>query len=495
MHRRKDNWDVLITGVRDAATRRVVVANGVAGLVVTTYLVIVGPPPKGSWVTSLVVTFGAFAAAFGILVAVAVRVARRLVTRNVRWLEEQRDPTPEERSLVLRAPLTFAVYPLPFWLLSAIATSLLPSVGGTGSRIGTFVTVMLGAAVTSALSFALIERGMREVTTLALAGAAPDEPAQINLRLRLFLAWALGSGIPLLGIALTPALRSPDASLPLAVPVVLLAIVGLVSGLAIAIGQATSIAEPMEALRECFERIRRGEFRTSLDVDAAGEIGMLQAGFNEMAAGLQEREQLRDLFGRHVGEEVARAAVEQGVQLGGEQREVSILFVDVIASSELARANSPDRVVALLNRFFSAGVHAVDREAGWVNKFEGDGALCVFGAPNREPEHAACALRAAIALRDALADLGIDAAIGVSSGTVVAGNVGTEARYEYTVIGHPVNEASRITDEAKREDGRLLASAAAVAAAPNEAARWRSVGVRELRGVGPTEVYADAEHA
>src|SRR5207247_685417 len=111
---------------------------------------------------------------------------------------------------------------------------------------------------------------------------------------------------------------------PLAVPIVLLAVVGLAAGLIVTIGLAAAIAEPMEALRESFERVRRGKLDTSIDVDAAGEIGVVQAGFNQMVSGLRDREQLRDLFGRHVGEEVARAALEQGVSLGGELRDVSV---------------------------------------------------------------------------------------------------------------------------------------------------------------------------
>ncbi|MBA2624662.1 MAG: adenylate/guanylate cyclase domain-containing protein, partial [Acidimicrobiia bacterium] len=105
-----------------------------------------------------------------------------------------------------------------------------------------------------------------------------------------------------------------------------------------------------------------------------------------------------------------------------------------------------------------------------MNKFEGDGALCVFGAPGDQPDHAARALRAGVALRRAVVALGerhpdLDAGIGISSGPAVAGNVGAEARYEYTVIGDPVNEAARLTELAKSRDSRLLASAAAIAAA------------------------------
>ena len=116
-----------------------------------------------------------------------------------------------------------------------------------------------------------------------------------------------------------------------------------------------------------------------------------------------------------------------------------------------------------------------------VNKFEGDAALCVFGAPVPQRDHAARALACARKLRERIDAL--DAAIGVSCGTVVAGNVGAEARFEYTVIGDPVNEAARLTELAKQHDERLLASGGAVdAAGGDEALRWTPDGEVTLRG-------------
>jgi adenylate cyclase len=119
-----------------------------------------------------------------------------------------------------------------------------------------------------------------------------------------------------------------------------------------------------------------------------------------------------------------------------------------------------------------------------VNKFEGDAALCVFGAPSSHPDAAGAALATARALHARLeVDLpDVRAAIGVSAGSVVAGNVGTAERYEYTVIGDPVNEAARPCDAAKQRPGRVLASKAAVDAAGDEATHWVPVGELPLRG-------------
>ncbi len=124
-----------------------------------------------------------------------------------------------------------------------------------------------------------------------------------------------------------------------------------------------------------------------------------------MAAGLRERERLHDLFGRHVGREVAEAALEDDgdVQLGGEVRDVAVVFVDLVGSTSLAAGRPPSEVVALLNDFFKLVVETVEEHGGWVNKFEGDAALCVFGAPTARADAACDALRAARALNERLA--------------------------------------------------------------------------------------------
>ena len=111
------------------------------------------------------------------------------------------------------------------------------------------------------------------------------------------------------------------------------------------------------------------------------ELGQLQRGFNSMAAGLRERERVRDLFGRHVGREVAALAEKERPELGGEDRYAAVVFVDIIGSTKLVTSRPAGEVVELLNRFFAVIVEEVDRHHGLVNKFEGDAVLAVFGAP------------------------------------------------------------------------------------------------------------------
>jgi len=140
----------------------------------------------------------------------------------------------------------------------------------------------------------------------------------------------------------------------------------------------------------------------------------------------------------------------------------------------------------LLNRFFAVIVDEVDRQHGLVNKFEGDAVLAIFGAPNNleHPEDAALGAARAIAARlhDEVPEC--RAGIGVSSGLAVAGNVGAKERFEYTVIGAPVNEAARLCELAKSAPDQLLASSATLAGATAaEGAHWRLGDTTTLRGL------------
>jgi adenylate cyclase len=277
-------------------------------------------------------------------------------------------------------------------------------------------------------------------------------------------------------------------SVNLRVSVAFLSVLVIVVGGLLIWVAATSVADPLQSLRESLTEVEQGHLDVAVPVNDAGEVGRLQSGFNQMVTGLRERRHLEDLFGRHVGAEVARFALDEEAGLKAQMREASALFVDMIGSTALSARIPPAETVAMLNDLFDVTVRVVTDCGGWVNKFEGDGALCVFGTPGQQADHADRVLAAARALRAEVVALQdrwpvLDTGIGVSSGTVLAGNVGAEERYEYTVIGDPVNEAARLTDESKRLDARVLASEASIRrAGEDEAAHWEVVGELALRG-------------
>ena len=414
--------------------------------------------------------------------------AKEALLPGLSWLDERRRPFPDERVTIVRFPSAAALFALPYWVMLATFNLVSGSFSrwGPSSSIATFAGILMTWATTAALIYLLTERRLRPLFAEAFRGAPLPKLATAGIRPRLLVAWGLGSGIPLLFITFSPG--ALDRSKLLDNPGVItgvfvfLGTVGLVAGFLTMRAAARSLAEPMDEVRRGLASVREGDLSVELPIDDAGEVGAVKVGFNEMVAGLRERAVLHDLFGRHVGPDVARRAIEEGTALGGEQREATVFFVDIVGSTALAEAYSANEVVDLLNRFFATVVAAVGAEGGWVNKFEGDGALCVFGTPAEQPDHAARALRAARALHEALVPIA-DAGIGIASGELVAGNVGAEERYEYTVVGRPVNTAARLADEAKRRPSRVLAADGAIAAATAEARHWTGVGEVALRGV------------
>jgi adenylate cyclase len=337
--------------------------------------------------------------------------------------------------------------------------------------------------VSAGVSYLLTLRIARGVTTRALEAHPPAGSLSLGVRPRLLLTWALTSGVPLLGLVLL-FLDPSNPQGPNEGPVVFLLVVALLVGLLATVLTARSVGAPLRDLRRAVRRVGEGDHAVRVPVDDAGEIGLLQEGVNTMVAGLAERERLRDLFGRHVGTTVAQQALSTGASLGGELRTVAALFVDIAGSTSLVRRTGPEEMVGLLNRFFAVVVAAVADEGGLVNKFEGDAALCVFGAPSDHPDPAAAALRAARRISTVAAAAGeVDVGIGVACGPVWAGQVGAASRLEYTVIGDPVNEAARLTDLAKDHPARALASEGAVGSAgADEARHWAPGDQVWLRG-------------
>lgn len=433
--------------------------------------------------------------ALAIVVSIAVegivitRHSNRYFPAVLGWLIEGRAPDEREHRRTLGLALYSTKVMGSGWAVAAVLFTVLNGVAHSwefGAVVG--ATIWLGGETTCALIYLISERILRPITARALAARPADATVAPGVRARLVMAWALGTGVPLLGVLVVGivGLTKPDVDAEyVAAAVVFLGAVASVTGLLATLFAAKAIAHPVTAVRAGLERIEGGDLDVHVPVDDGSEVGQLQAGFNRMAEGLRERARIRDLFGRQVGEDVARAALRDGARLGGEEREVGALFVDLVGSTSMAMAMPPTEVVRLLNRFFRVVVDVVEAEGGLIDKFEGDAALCVFGAPVPSEDPAGDALRSARALARRLSrDLPeIDFGIGISAGIAVAGNVGAEHRFEYTVIGDPVNEAARLSELAKDRPERVLASEAALArAAEAESGAWKITDSAVLRG-------------
>jgi adenylate cyclase len=467
-------------------------ANVIGALVVFTYLSFVVPDsPAGA--DFEVVNVIVFVSYLGFCLVVGI-VGSLVLTRQVlHWWRAGHVLGERDRRVVLRVParcvrlygLLWAVGAVVFWALN-LAVDV-----GEAFDIGS--TVAFGGMTVCALAYLLAERAVRPLVAETMRDQVEPPPVVLGVRRRILLSWALGTAVPVAGIVL--GILDPSRNGRLEPPAVLfLAVVSLLVGLLAMLVAARSVSDPVEAVTGALARVADGDLDVRVEVDDVSEVGRLQSGVNAMVAGLQERERLRDLFGRQVGHDVARLALERGVDLRGERREVAVLFVDVVGSTSLAESVDPEEVVATLNLFFGVVVSVVSDHGGWVNKFEGDAALCVFGAPVALDDPWTASLAAARDLCRRLGPLPLRAAVGVSGGAVVAGHVGAASRFEYTVIGDPVNAAARLTELAKQHDGRLLADGAVVArASADEAARWPRLREEVLRGRSvPTALHAPA---
>jgi adenylate cyclase len=428
---------------------------------------------------------GALLAAMVSYLALAVPALAVLGRRRDRpareWLSSTLTPSVAEATSALRLPYTAASHTARLWAGAALVTGVVGTVAfpdpWTGLRVA--VATALGGVVTSGVVYLLTGRIVAGGITRALAAHPPTAPRALGVAPRLVGTWGLTSGVPLVAVVLVVlAPGGPGRASAL----LGLAVGSLAMGLLVTALNVRAVSRPLARLREAVELVDRGDRDVRVSVDDAGEIGLLQAGVDRMAQGLAERERLRDLFDRHVGTAVAQRLTAGGSAELGEERVVTALFVDITESTALVSRTGPRAMAELLNEFFRVVVESVEAEGGLVNKFAGDGALCIFGAPLPHPDAAGAALRAARRIRDLVAAAAtVDIGIGISTGLVWAGPVGATSRLEYTVIGSPVNEAARLTESAKAEPGRILVSASTVQVAGDEGSHWipgRDVAIR-----------------
>ncbi|MET1037660.1 MAG: adenylate/guanylate cyclase domain-containing protein [Aeromicrobium sp.] len=464
------------------------IATNVIGAAIVfglTFLVTPGDGPSAAYLTALAI-------AVPVYVAVAVVVGASLVTvgalRALRWVLEDRPPTSEERRTALRLPWRMTLIQSVLWFGGVVSFAIIAAATQPEAVLGAIFAVGIAGLVVSAIAYLFTEFALRPIAARALAGRADADEMGAGVARRMLVFWGLGTAAPVLGlvVAALAALTRDDTGITRLASIVLgLAAVILMFGLLVTVLNARSVVSPIAGVQQALVRVGEGDLDVEVRVDDGSELGLLQSGFNEMVQGLRERERIRDLFGRHVGQSVAKAATDGDVELGGETRLVSVLMIDLVGSTTYAATRSPAEVVAMLNRFFAVVVEEVDGHGGLVNKFMGDAVLAIFGAPSDLDDHAGAALatarRIAVRLADEVPEIG--AGIGVSTGQAVAGNVGHRSRFEYTVIGDAVNAAARLTELAKDVDSRILVATTSVTVAnPEEQEHWVSHGTPTLRG-------------
>jgi class 3 adenylate cyclase len=260
-------------------------------------------------------------------------------------------------------------------------------------------------------------------------------------------------------------------------------------GLLVTLFLAHNLAAPLLALVRGTNEIKSGNYQVRVSVRSRDEVGQLAGSFNEMAHGLALKERYRTVLNMVADERVAQRLIDGQLALGGELREISVLFCDIRGFTALTQDMPPAEVIEMLNEHMTALTGIVKKHGGVLDKFVGDLLMAIFGAPIELGQDTAQAARCALALIRERARLNessrhrIEIGIGLATGKVVAGCMGSADRLNYTVLGDRVNLASRLCDKARvgevLVDDNTLAKLGGLAVA-------ESVGELTLKGFSAT---------
>jgi class 3 adenylate cyclase len=395
----------------------------------------------------------------------------------------------EVRQRLLMMPWQMARIAFVGWVLAGV-------IFGVGGNLlsGTFtparalramfgITVVAGSVTTAFIFLVTEHMWRRRLPAFFPHGDLSAVPGVLRLGVltRLLATFALISAVPLavLGVQAygrAAAMAGADAAAAEALLqgmgtfiLFMLAIGGIVAvGLAVLV--ARSVARPLGDLEAAMREVGRGNLDVRCPVVSTDEIGAVTEGFNRMLEGLRERERIRETFGKYVTREVRDEILSGRVSLGGRRREVTLLFSDLRDFTPWVEAHAPEAVVRDLNDYFTLMEGAIRAHGGLVIQYIGDEIEAVFGAPLPDPRHAEQAVRAALEMRARLAAWNgqREAAgrplfrhgIGIHTGEVLAGAIGSPDRLSYALVGDAVNLASRLQDLTKEMKTDVVVSGA-----------------------------------
>jgi class 3 adenylate cyclase len=418
----------------------------------------------------------------------------------IAWMEDQGGAREAWQAAVeVPRELTLRVGWQPF-LLIGVPVSIFATNEAGLEPYNAFI-IFAGAAVAVAyaavLHFFSYEQFLRPVVEDIADELPPDfSGAQLGVPLR----WKLLGALPLInvitGVVVSGLSTDGSAQLSdLGWDVIVAVLVAFTISLELTLLVTRSVLQPVDSLLEATEAVKRGDLDARVPITSGDEMGQLAGSFNEMMQGLSEREALREAFGTYVDPDVARRVLEQGGELiEGQEREVTVMILDVWDFTEFAQRSSARETVTFLNELFGIAVPCVAEHGGHANKFLGDGLLAVFGAPERLDDHADRAVSGAEDMaRKLQSHFGDELrfGIGINSGPVVVGSVGGGGRLEFAVIGDAVNVAARVEHLTRETGDMVLLAEPTRCLLTNGSRRLDPRGSFALKGVAePVPIYA-----
>ncbi|MBL8516633.1 MAG: HAMP domain-containing protein [Betaproteobacteria bacterium] len=261
---------------------------------------------------------------------------------------------------------------------------------------------------------------------------------------------------------------------------------------------ARRITLPVTQLADAARLMTKGEYIHTIEVKSGDEIGELASAFNTMAKGMEERDTVRDILGKVASQAVAEQLLTRQIELGGEEREVTVLFADIRSFTHLCESLTPTQTLALLNRYLTEINTVIEANDGVIDKYTGDGVMALFGAPIARTDDAGRALQAAMTIVARISQLGHqlaeeglphpDIGIGINTARVIAGNIGSASRLNYTVLGDGVNLAARLEGLTKRYQVPIVVGEATRARL--DRLSWRELDKVRVKGkTVPVRIY------
>ncbi len=409
-------------------------------------------------------TIAAFAEACVVLSTVFMMWGgARRVRPILDWMEGSGDALVAWRAAVeTPRELTLNVGWQPF-LLIGVPISIFATIHADLEAYSAFIIfagVAVAVAYSAILHFFSYEQFLRPVVEDIVEELPPQfAGAPVGVPLR----WKLLGALPLInvitGVVVSGLSTDGSAHLEdLGLDVVVAVLVAFTISLELTVLVTRSVLQPVDELLEATEAVKQGDLDARVPITSGDELGRLAASFNEMMEGLSEREALREAFGSYVDPDVAERVLEEGELIEGQEREVTVMILDVWDFTEFAERSSARETVAFLNAMFDIVVPCVTEHGGHANKFLGDGLLAVFGAPERLEDHADRAVAAARDIATKLAERFGERDPLRHRSELRAGRRrlgGGGGRLEFAVIGDPVNVAARV-EHLTRETGDVV---------------------------------------
>jgi class 3 adenylate cyclase len=463
------------------------VACPIYGLLLS--LPIVAFEKTGQYVEAGVVTVGAVLG----LVCLLIVPGRRWARPAQQWAaghDVDRAAALEGTYTLARWATSVAVRGTGIWA-AALSVAVGAMAGATWSRLAQYAILgtVVGTTVQLVAYHNLVEAAWRPARVAlasdtgvgdSLPRSRPTFATRSNVSM---VAMALGYGVG--GALYAAVFNSVDRNPILAVVIGGALTILFAVPISVGLGFSPSL-QPIRDLAKGAERVAAGDYSQCLPVVQDDDLGALSASFNRMQKGLAERQRLQSAFGTYVDPALAARLLQQGDDVfTGERREVTVMFVDIRDFTPFAEANSAEDTVARLNALFEIVVPAVVDAGGHVNKFLGDGALAVFGAPNDLAHHADAAVSAAIVIQRLVEDRfggELRIGIGINTGVVIAGTIGGGGKLEFTLIGDAVNVAARVEQLTKATGDAILLTGSCVAALTSRPHGLLDRGSHALKG-------------